>query len=69
MANPDELTDLSDLNKDTPVKQNDTRSSDEEALRRRHHLEQEAMKAAKRAGERENRDELGNDEFKNIGPV
>ncbi len=68
MADPDELTDLSDLNKDTPVNQNDTRSSEDEEHRRRH-LEQEAMKAAKRAGERENRDELGNDEFKNIGPV
>ena len=68
MANPDALTDLSELNKNTPVRPGDPNTTDEEELRH-HHAEQEAMRAAKRAGNRENRDEKGNDEFKNIGPV
>jgi len=67
MADSDELTDLRDLN-NVPAKQNPPNAGDEEELRRRH-LEHEAMRAAKRAEERENKDEQGNDEFKNIGPV
>jgi hypothetical protein len=61
------MTDLSDLNKDTPAKQNDTVSphTEEELAHRR--VEREAMKGAKRAEERQHKDDSG--EFSNIGPV
>lgn len=67
MADPEKLTDLHELD-DVPAKQNPQNVGDEEALRRRH-LEHEAMRAAKRAEQLENKDEAGNDEFSNIGPV
>ncbi len=41
--------------------------SEAEAAHRR--VEHNADKAAKRAGERMQKDEAGNDEFSNIGPV
>ena len=64
-----EITDLSDLNKNTPATPTGTPSDEHEKELTHRRVEHEAMKAAKRAGERENRDEKGNDEFKNIGPV
>jgi hypothetical protein len=63
------MTDLSDLNKNTPAKQSETVESQREAELAHRRMEREAMKGAKRAGEREHEDEKGNDEFKNIGPV
>lgn len=62
------MTDLSELN-NTPAKPGAIPSEAEERERVHRRVEDEAMKAAKRAGDRENRDEKGNDEFKNIGPV
>jgi hypothetical protein len=63
------MTDLGDLNKDTPRAQNDTVDSQHEADLAHRRMEREAMKGAQRAGKREYEDEKGNDEFKNIGPV
>jgi len=68
------MTDLSELNNTsvkpaTPAKPAAGPSDEHERELAHRRMEEEAMKAAKRAGERENRDEKGNDEFKNIGPV
>ncbi len=63
------MTDLGDLNKGIPAKQNDTVNSEHEAEMVHRRVERDAMKGAKRAGEREHEDEKGNDEFKNIGPA
>lgn len=63
-----EMTDLSEL-KNIPAKPAAGPSDEHEQELAHRRVQEEAMKAAKRAGERENRDEKGNDEFKNIGPV
>lgn len=58
------MADTLDLNKNTATVPNDNvenRDRDHERAAVHHHLEQEAMKAAKRAGERMSRDEAGND--------
>lgn len=63
-----QMTDLSELNRNVPAKpEPSSPGREKEEVHRR--VERESMKAARRAGERENRDEKGNDEFKNIGPV
>lgn len=63
------MTDVFGAKEETlPKPQNDSNaSSDAELAHRR--MEDLANKAAKRAGERMKRDEAGNDEFSNIGPV
>lgn len=62
------MTDLRDLNKGTPAKPTGVPSGEHEKELAHRRMEQEAMKGAKRASEREKRDE-GNDEFSNVGPV
>lgn len=62
------MTDLSELNRNPPAKPGAPLAEQEEDHAHRH-MRQDAMKAARRAKEREKRDENGNDEFKNIGPV
>ena len=63
---------IPDLTKNEPAKRpsqdNPAVGTDEaEAAHRR--VEHDAMNAAKRAKERMQKDEAGNDEFSNIGPV
>jgi hypothetical protein len=56
------MVDTLDLNKNTATVPNgniEDRNRESEAAH--HHMEQEAMKAAKRAGERMSKDEAGND--------
>ena len=62
------MTELSDLKKDTPAIPNDTVINEDEAKLTHRHLERDAMQGAKRAKERERKDEA-NDEFSNIGPA
>ncbi len=80
-----ELTDLKELTRNTPgdlngntsgqpdrnmsVNPNPAATTEKQADHARRHAEHEAMKAARRAGERERNDENGNDEFSNIGPA
>ena len=56
------MADTLDLNKNTATVPNlNVENRDHERATVHHHLEQEAMKAAKRAGERMSKDEAGND--------
>ena len=62
------MADIHDLNENTPAKTpagSGTESGEAEQAHRR--MEREAMKGAKRAEEREHKDDSG--EFSNIGPV
>lgn len=61
------LTDLSELNQNTPARQPVNPDSPAEKEHMHRHAEDEAMKAARRAGEREKKDETG--PFSNIGPA
>ncbi|HZC42834.1 MAG TPA: hypothetical protein VE195_01585 [Acidobacteriaceae bacterium] len=62
------MTDLSELNKDTPaVEKNNPGSPTEDAAQSHHRVEREAEKAAERWKDRERKDD--SDEFSNIGPV
>lgn len=56
------MADTLDLNKNTATVANaDVENQDRERAAMHHRMEQEAMKAAKRAGERMSKDEAGND--------
>ncbi len=57
-----------DLKEDAPAKPNDTVTNSNEAELTHRHMERDAMKGAKRAKERERRDEA-NDEFTGIGTM
>ncbi len=62
------MTDIQDLNKDTPaVDTNDRRSGSDEAEQAHRRVEREANKAAERGRERQKKDDPG--EFSNVGPV
>jgi hypothetical protein len=62
------MTDLSELNKDTPaVGKKDTGSATDDAARSHRRVEREADKAAERGKDRQQKDDLG--EFSNIAPV
>lgn len=62
------MTDLRELNKDTPaVGTNDSGSTTDDAAQSHRRLEREADKAAERGKDRQRRDDEG--EFSNIGPV
>ena len=63
------MTDIHDLNKDTPaVGANDRQSGTETAEQAAHRrVEHEADKAAERGRERQKEDDSG--EFSNVGPV
>jgi len=63
---------IPDPDRNTPANQLDdneaiTGGTEAEIAHRR--MEHDAMNAAKRAGERMKKDEAGDDEFSNIGPV
>ncbi|MGA8289696.1 MAG: hypothetical protein WB950_13385 [Acidobacteriaceae bacterium] len=62
------MTDLRELNKDTPaVGKNDPGSATDDAARSHRRVEREADKAAGRAIDREQKNDSG--EFSNVGPV
>lgn len=62
------MTDIHDLNKDTPVAgKNEGRPATEEAAQAHRRVEREANKAAERGKERQQKDDP--DEFSNVGPV
>jgi hypothetical protein len=62
------MTDLSELNKDTPaVGTNDRASTTDDAAQAHRRVEREADKAAERGKDRQRRDDEG--EFSNIGSV
>jgi hypothetical protein len=62
------MTDLHELNKDTPaVKKDDPGSATDDAAQSHRRVEREADKAAERGKDRQRRDD--DDEFSNIGPV
>jgi hypothetical protein len=62
------MTDLRDLNKDTPaVGANDDGSATDDAARSHRRVEREADKAAERGKDRQRRDDEG--EFSNMAPV
>jgi hypothetical protein len=62
------MTDLRELNQDTPaVGTHDSGSESEDAARSHRRVEREADKAAERAKDRQHKDDSG--EFSNIGPV
>jgi hypothetical protein len=62
------MTDLSELNKDTPAVGKDTPgSATNDAAQAHRRVEREADKAAGRAKDRQEKDDSG--EFSNIGPV
>ena len=62
---------IPDLDKNTPAKvpEKDVVKGGDEAEIAHRRMEHNADNAAKRAGERMKKDEAGNDEFSNIGPV
>jgi hypothetical protein len=62
------MTDLRELNKDTPaVGKNDPGSASDDAARSHRRVEREADKAAERGMDRQQKDDEG--EFSNVGPV
>ena len=62
------MTDLRDLNKDTPaVEKNDPGSATDDAAQSHRRMEHLADKAAERGRDRQQKDDTG--EFSNIAPV
>ncbi len=62
------MTDIHDLNKDTPaVGKNEGQVITDDAARAHRRVEREANKAAERGNERQRKDDPG--EFSNVGPV
>jgi hypothetical protein len=62
------MTDLSELNKDTPAVGTDNRGPvTDDAAQAHRRVEHEANKAAERGRDRQQKDDLG--EFSNVGPV
>ncbi len=62
------MTDLRELNKDTPAAgKNDPESAANDAAQSHRRVEREADKAAERGRDRQQKDDSG--EFSNIGPV
>lgn len=62
------MTDIHDLNKDTPAAgKNEGRAVTDEAAQAHRRVEREANKAAERGKERQQKDDPG--EFSNVGPV
>ncbi|MGC1871771.1 MAG: hypothetical protein WA700_12495 [Acidobacteriaceae bacterium] len=62
------MTDLRELNKDTPAEgKKDPGSAADDAARSHRRVEREANKAAERGIDREQKDDSG--EFSNVGPV
>lgn len=62
------MTDIHDLNKDTPaVGTKDRGPATDEAEQEHRRVEREANKAAERGLKRQEKDDLG--EFSNVGPV
>jgi hypothetical protein len=62
------MTDLSELNKDTPaVGKNDPGSATDDAAQAHRRVEREADKAAERGKDRQRSNDEG--EFSNVGPV
>ena len=62
------MTDLSELNKDTPaVEKNGPGSATDDAAQAHRRVEREADKAAERGKDRQQKNDSG--EFSNVGPV
>lgn len=62
------MTDLRELNKDTPAAgKNDPGSATDDAAQLHRRVEHEADKAAERGRDRQQKDDA--DEFSNVGPV